>query len=179
MWSGVSTVKNKSDLTVICDAGPIIHLDEVGCLDLLSDFSKVILPDRVSQEIMRYRQTALGKGGIPFITVGRRTRLAADFLAISRTLMLDAGETEALALMKENPDAVFLTDDASARLAANQMGFKVHGTIGILVRSIRRGHRRPEEVLGVLSELRQQSTLYIKHSLLDEIISKVKDEFAL
>lgn len=93
--------------------------------------------------------------------------------------MLDAGETEALALMKENPDAVFLTDDASARLAANQMGFKVHGTIGILVRSIRRGHRRPEEVLGVLSELRQQSTLYIKHSLLDEIISKVKDEFAL
>ena len=57
MSSGVSTVKNKSDLAVVCDAGPIIHLDELGCLDLLSDFTQVILPDRVRQEIERYRQS--------------------------------------------------------------------------------------------------------------------------
>ena len=49
--------------------------------------------------------------------------------------MLDAGETEALALMKEDSDAIFLTDDASARPAAKQMGFEVRGTIGILARS--------------------------------------------
>ena len=24
---------------VVCDAGPLIHLDEIGCLDLLTDFS--------------------------------------------------------------------------------------------------------------------------------------------
>jgi len=93
--------------------------------------------------------------------------------------MLDAGETEALALMKENPNAIFLTDDASARLVAKQMGFKVHGTIGILVRSIRRGYRSAEKVLSVLSELRQKSTLYVKHSLLDDIILKIKNDFGL
>ena len=98
---------------------------------------------------------------------------------MSRTFVLDAGETEALALMKEIPNAIFLTDDSAARLVANQMGFEVHGTIGILVRAIRREHRKPEEVVRVLSELPQKSTLYIKHSLLEEIILKVKHEFGL
>lgn len=93
--------------------------------------------------------------------------------------MLDSGETEALALMRENPDALFLTDDASARLVAEQMGFKVHGTIGIIVRSIRTGHRKPAEVLQVIKEIPHRSTLYIKQALLDETILKIKSEFKL
>jgi len=28
----------RSKTAVVCDAGPIIHLDEVGCLSLLNDF---------------------------------------------------------------------------------------------------------------------------------------------
>jgi hypothetical protein len=27
---------------VVCDAGPLIHLDELGCMDLLLDFSEVL-----------------------------------------------------------------------------------------------------------------------------------------
>ncbi len=27
---------------VVCDAGPLIHLDELGCLSLLSDFDDVL-----------------------------------------------------------------------------------------------------------------------------------------
>jgi len=38
---------------------------------------------------------------------------------MSRTFVLDAGETEALALMKEIPNAIFLTDDASGRIGEN------------------------------------------------------------
>jgi predicted nucleic acid-binding protein len=86
------------------------------------------------------------------------------------------GETEALALMEKNPQAIFLTDDASARMVAEQMGFKVHGTIGILVRSIRRSQMEPGEALHILKEVPSQSTLYIKLSLLDEIILKIKKE---
>jgi predicted nucleic acid-binding protein len=172
-------VKNKSELAVVCDAGPIIHLDELDCLDLLLDFTQVILPGQVRQEIERYRQSALGKEGISFIMIAPRTHLDGGLLTMARTFMLDAGETEALALMKENPNAIFLTDDASVRLVAKQMGFKVQGTIGILLRSIRRGDRSPEEVFRVLSDLPEKSSLYIKHSLLDEIILKVKHEFGL
>ena len=34
--------KIKSAITVVCDAGPAIHLDELGCLDLLKDFQEVL-----------------------------------------------------------------------------------------------------------------------------------------
>ena len=30
---------------VICDAGPVIHLDELGCLSLLRDFVEIQIPD--------------------------------------------------------------------------------------------------------------------------------------
>jgi len=79
--------------------------------------------------------------------------------------------------MEKNPEAMFFTDDASARLVAEQIGFKVHGTIGILVRSIRRGQMKPEQVLRVLTEIPLKSSLYIKSSLLEEVILKIKNEF--
>ena len=34
--------KIKSEITVVCDAGPVIHLDELGYLDLLKDFQGVL-----------------------------------------------------------------------------------------------------------------------------------------
>jgi hypothetical protein len=32
---------------IVADAGPIIHLDELGCLDILADFEKVYMPEAV------------------------------------------------------------------------------------------------------------------------------------
>jgi hypothetical protein len=62
---------------VVCDAGPLIHLDEpengdscsgtrnafryrwirdeLGCLDLLSDFSEVLVPEAVWREVRQHR----------------------------------------------------------------------------------------------------------------------------
>ncbi|MEA3416015.1 MAG: hypothetical protein U9R02_07655 [Thermodesulfobacteriota bacterium] len=37
--------KTKTTMTVVCDAGPIIHLDELGCLHLLSDFQEILLSE--------------------------------------------------------------------------------------------------------------------------------------
>jgi predicted nucleic acid-binding protein len=86
---------------------------------------------------------------------------------------------EALSLMEKNPQGIFLTDDASAHMVAEQMGFRVHGTIGILVRSIRRGQIEANEVLDVLKEIPSKTNLHIKRSLLDEIVMKIKKEFNL
>jgi hypothetical protein len=43
---------------MVCDTGPIIHLDELSSLDLLADFT-VLVPDIVWQEVTRHRPTAL------------------------------------------------------------------------------------------------------------------------
>ena len=42
----------KSPTKVICDAGPILHLDELNCLDLLADFDTIMVPMMVEKEIM-------------------------------------------------------------------------------------------------------------------------------
>ena len=44
---------------VVCDAGPLIHLDELGCLALLSDFARVLVPALVWEEVARHRPSAL------------------------------------------------------------------------------------------------------------------------
>ena len=178
-WNGASAVMIKSTTKVVCDAGPVIHLDELNCLDLLTDFQEIILSSKVCEEVKKYRSSALMRQDLSFTTLTRNISPDEPLLTICRIFALDAGETEALALIQQNPQAMFLTDDASARLAAYQMGFKVHGSIGILIRSIRRGHRNPEEIVRTLAEIPLKSTLYIKPVLLKEIIIKVKNEFNL
>ena len=140
----------KSALKIVCDSGPIIHLDELNCLHLLEDFQEALIPDAVQKEIKRYRPLSLSKLNVPFVFFPGNIPNDTRLLTLCHIFSLDAGEMEALSLMEKNPQAIFLTDDASARMVAEQGGFMVHGTIGILVRSIRRGQMEAKEVLDVL-----------------------------
>jgi predicted nucleic acid-binding protein len=49
----------KSKIKVVCDAGPVIHLDEIESLHLLNDFKTVLLPDSVYNEVLKYRPESL------------------------------------------------------------------------------------------------------------------------
>jgi hypothetical protein len=44
---------------VVCDAGLLIHLDELDCLDLLTDFAGVLVPEVVWREVAHHRSGAL------------------------------------------------------------------------------------------------------------------------
>jgi len=179
MWNGAFTGMSRSESRVVCDSGPIIHLDELKCLHLLEDFQEILISDTVYNEIRRHRPLEINKLNLPFVLSPGKIPVNELLFTLCRIFSLDAGETEALALMEKNPQAIFLTDDASARLVAEHMGFKIHGTMGIIVRSIRRGQMEAEEVLRILKEVPSQTTLYIKLSLLDEIILKIKKEYNL
>ena len=48
-------------LLVVCDAGPLIHLDQLDCLDLLADFSRVVVPDVVWREVEVHRPAAVNQ----------------------------------------------------------------------------------------------------------------------
>jgi len=166
---------NEPTARVICDAGPIIHLDELKCLDLLADFEEIIIPAAVEKEIKRHRLSALQRSDLKLKRWTKEVAIEKKLLIFCHIFSLDPGETEALALMEKNPKAILLTDDSAARLVAEQMGYKVHGTIGVIIRSIRRGQKKTEEVLEILSGVLLKSTLHIKPSLLDEILQKIKD----
>jgi predicted nucleic acid-binding protein len=164
---------------VVFDAGPIIHLDELNCLDLLGEFQEILLAENVWNEINYHRPLALPPSSLSLIRCPQKYPTGEQLSTMCRTFSLDSGEIGALAIMENNPGAVFFTDDTAARLVAEQMRFKVHGTIGILVRSIRQGQMKPEQVLSILKEIPQKSTLHIKSSLLEKIIRKIEDQFQL
>jgi predicted nucleic acid-binding protein len=163
-------------LAVVCDAGPLIHLDELDCLPLLNDFAQILVPQQVWQEVASHRPTALTHPDLSLQGVEVAVSEQTVFLTLVQALALDLGEQAALSLMLEFPQAVFLTDDAAARLAALTLGYRVHGTIGILLRAVRRGQRAKQEILAILDQLPTRSTLHIRPGLLAEIITSLKNQ---
>lgn len=159
---------------VICDSGPLIHLDELHCLNLLDDFDRILVPKQVLQEVKHHRPEFLADSGIRLQEVDVVISTSPPFQALVRTFSLDLGEQAALSLMQDYPQAILLTDDAAARLAASSLGYSIHGTIGILIRSIRRNQLKKIEVIDLLQSLPMKSTLYIRPELLQEIISTLE-----
>ncbi len=165
-----------SSLSVICDAGPLIHLDELDCLDLLNDFRDVFVPDQVWREVEYHRFSALERSGIKLQRVPVIIPKDASFGALAQALSLDLGEQAVLSFAVLHSDAILLTDDAAARLAAETLGYRVHGSIGILLRAIRRRQRTIDQVLAILHSLPARSSLYIRPGLLREIILQLETQ---
>ena len=159
---------------VVCDAGPLIHLDELACLDLLADFPAVLVPDGVWREVERHRPTALVQSVVTVRRLSPTLPVPPALAAMARLLALHAGELEALRVALEQDPVLLLTDDTAARLAARNLSIRAHGTLGILLRAIRRGQRSKDSLLEVLRELPQRSSLHLKPSLLDDVIREAE-----
>ncbi len=67
-------------------------------------------------------------------------------------------------------------DDAAARLAAKALGYSSFGTLGVLLRSIRRGLASREDIVSILRGLPFRSTLHLRQSLLQEILDELEGE---
>ncbi|MBI4754537.1 MAG: DNA-binding protein [Betaproteobacteria bacterium] len=160
------------DILVVADAGPLIHLDELAVLDLLHDFRRVLVPEAVWEEVEGHRPEALRALSDVLQRVTVATQDAA-LLSVSQVYMLHAGEREALALCSQHPRSMLLSDDTAARLAAVNLNVSVHGTVGVLVRAIRRGTRSRAEVIELLKAIPARSSLHIKPALLDAVIGEV------
>lgn len=158
---------------VVADAGPLIHLDELECLELLADFSEVRVPEAVWREVEHHRPLALQNMEIPLVRCLPSTSEKVD--AMTTLFTLHAGEREALCLCLEFSGALLLTDDTAARLAAKTLAVEAHGTLGLLVRAIRRRQLSKAHVLELLSQIPERSTLHIRPTLLAEIIRQVAE----
>lgn len=156
---------------VIADAGPLIHLDELGCLDLLEDFPCIWIAEAVWREVSRHRPSALSGKTMQRVQAGQAE---ARITALTLAFTLHVGEREALTLLMHHPQSLFITDDSAARLAALSLGARVHGSIGLIVRSIRRCQRDREAVVTLLRDIPARSSLHLRPGLLEEVIRSVQ-----
>lgn len=174
MSPGASVERTEPPAAVVCDAGPLIHLDELDSVDLLSDFADVLVPDAVWNEVVRHRPHALESGGEHLRRVAVTGEAPPALKALSRSLVLGPGETEALHVALQRPGLILLTDDAAARLAAEALLVRVHGSIGVLLRAVRRGRRTRGQAIGILETLHERSSLHIRQTLIDEVIATLR-----
>jgi len=173
--NGVYMAKTNPTL-VVADSGPLIHLDELNALDVLSDFNAVLVPNAVWLEVEHHRPQALKNKKIKLI---RQTTppVVEQIRAMATLYALHQGEREALTLCLTNNIKLLITDDTAARLAAKSLNIAAHGTIGLLIRSVRQELRSTSEVLTLLTAIPQKSTLHIRPSLLNDVIARLKTEW--
>jgi predicted nucleic acid-binding protein len=62
-----------------------------------------------------------------------------------------------------------------SRLAAKTLGVEARGTLGLLVRAIRRHQLSKAEAIELLRQIPERSTLHIRPGLLKEIIRQIAD----
>ena len=105
MLSGAYPVTNKSPLTVVCDAGPIIHLDEVNATSLLQDFHQVIVPAQVWHEVQIHRPNFWNTPAFRYRKIETAISTASSFQILVQTFFLDLGEQAALSLIQEYTNA--------------------------------------------------------------------------
>jgi predicted nucleic acid-binding protein len=162
------------DIVAVSDARPVIHLDELKSLDLLLDVGTIWVPSQVWSEIVAHRPN-LVPAHVPGLQVSSVIPSPSPELrTLAKSLSLHQGERAALILMQAKSAQFFLCDDSAARLAAESLGFQVHGTVGILVRAIRRRLRSRDEVLSLLAELPNRSSLHLARDLLAKVIDVVR-----
>jgi len=106
----------------------LIGLERIGRLDLLPQvFDTVFAPPTVVAEV---------RSPLTWLTV--QTVENSAFVAALKTQM-DEGEAEAIALAVELDNVILILDDKKARRVAQQIGLKVIGTVGMLLRAKNQG----------------------------------------
>ena len=106
----------------------LIGLERIERLDILPQvFDTVFAPPAVAKEVRTsldwLRVQAVAN---PSVTIALRTQM-------------DEGEAEAISLALELENVLLILDDKKARRVAQQMGMKVIGTVGMLLRAKRQG----------------------------------------
>ncbi|MCL4456332.1 MAG: hypothetical protein M1147_03720 [Nitrospirae bacterium] len=163
---------------IVCDTGPILHLQEAELLKLLKKAGKIYIPQMVDME-MSELHPQWKKHKPEWINT---KALMPDEIKSAESLflsgILDFGEAEAIILAKRLKPEWFLTDDAEARTLANSLGMEVHGSLGIVLWSAAVGNMNYKESKDALERL-SKTSLWISENILSEAERALKNMFEM
>lgn len=125
---------------VVCDTGPILHLQEAGALDILQRVGQIFIPSAVLTELVRWLPEWRGASPEWLSCVDLLPSANTEADSWVESGLLDPGESAALALARHLKADWFLTDDTAARLLASELGLEVHGALGVVLSAAARGH---------------------------------------
>lgn len=143
-------------MIVVSDTTPLISLLKIEHLDLLKKlFGNVLIPQSVYDELTadeRFKMEAELLQQKDFIKV-QSVKNAESVSVLRRATGLDQGESEAIVLTDETNADLLLMDEAKGRAVSSEMGFRIMGTIGILMAAYEEHELTSNEVKECVSGL--------------------------
>lgn len=172
------SAKGQKEMTrvVVCDTGPLLHLNEIGAIDLLSLAGEVFIPLIVANEFEKNTQGWKPPQWVQVVELDVTTKAKAEKWVKSN--QVDAGEAEAIAFALQCKANWFLTDDAKARQLAEYLKLEVHGSIGLLLWAIAVGHVQEKSLAHQLLTNLANSSLWVSSQVLKSAKTAIDELFA-
>lgn len=161
---------------VVVDAGPIIHLKEIGCLSYLQLFPTLHIPDAVWSETVGHGRV-LKEELTRLDNIQHHTLNNLDverFIKDNGCEDLDAGERECLYLCREIRVPLILTDDLAVRDAAKQLNIAPIGSLGVVVKTYHAGKISLVEAERRLNDLYDVSSLFVTKAIVELAIEQLR-----
>jgi len=155
--------------TIVSDATTLIVLGKLGRVALLQlFFDRVLIPSQVMVELQAKPDHDLSIWNQPWFQIVDGTCLG---LYREFCLVLDAGESESLALA-DTHHLPLLIDEKKGRTIAARRGIPVLGLVGLLVRAVQRSFLTAREAAALLEDARAIG-FRISNSLTEEFIAAI------
>ena len=161
-------------MLVISDTSPISNLVVIGKLSLLKKvFDSILIPEAVYTEIK-----ALENFNVDLTEFKNASWIKIvqihDFNTYQELLkQVDKGEAEAITIAHEMKSDFLLIDEKKVRAIAKNMGIKIIGLIGVLVKAKR--EKSIDNVKPILDDLRNVARFRISEDLYNEILKSVNE----
>jgi len=161
-------------MLVISDTSPISNLIVIGKLSLLKKvFDVIVIPESVYSEIK-----ALEKFNVDLTEFRNASWIKIvqihDLNTYHELLkQVDKGEAEAITIAHEMKSDFLLIDEKKGRAIAKEMGIKIIGLIGVLVKAKR--EKSIDNVKPILDDLRNVARFRISEDLYNEILKSVNE----
>lgn len=166
---------SKAGDIAVADAGPLIHLTEIGCLPLLRIFDTLHIPDAVWAETVG--QGRISQGDVFGTGIVQRHSLShSEIVRFTREKgfeKLQDGERECLYLCQQIGVSVLLTDDLAVREEAKRLNLIPVGSLGIVVKGCRMGYISLAEAERHVTDLYDVSSLFVTRAIVELAIEQL------
>ena len=157
---------------VIVNSTPLIILSKIGELEILKNlYGDIIIPRAVFEEVTRKNDLAkekiLNSEWIKILEVQDKSDRK-----IYQAKLHD-GEVEVMMLAKEISADLLIIDDNAAKKTAKFLGFKVTGTLGILIKA--KAEKIISEVRPILEKMLAEK-FYISDKILNLVLKTAREK---
>ncbi len=160
-------------MRVVSNSGPLISLARIGALGLLKDyFGEIFAPHEVYNEVCVRGKGKPGAEEVEAAEWIRWTEVKDKFAVQILKIELNKGEAEVIVLARELNAELVLIDDRRPREIAKDLGFKVLGTVGILIKAARDGRVCLEDALDELTS----KGFWISREVYEEALRRVREK---